>query len=168
VRTTLVITFWDGSRQPASGAPGSGPACRPPWRHSSPPLPPPAWPAAFQSPHPTQLNSKSACAQPSAQPPIQASSERGEGGVESGTGETSPAFQAVKDAAVRVAPVWVPIHVPPNVSPHDSASGGYSKRKRRKMHSAVADGATGAAYCIPLPPLRFFLRSATEVSDIYG
>ncbi len=155
-RTTLVFAFWDDEMKPVSGQPGSGPARLPPWRRRQ---------AHESNVKLTSLrqddNIGSAKPQPTGTRCGQDRAllfERWLADMESQRPcWTSPAdphsHTMLQQASTQVAficPVWVKIEK--------------ERLTKKRKHYSTAEGVSDAH----LPPLKFFLRSESEIYNTYN
>jgi hypothetical protein len=148
-RTTLVLAFWAGGRQPAAGPPGSGPARCPPWRQT----------AQLQSPleQGTPLEHPD-ITQP--QPPAWPAAFVWHG--DWGPGPRPASLQPSSHSPQSLAPAWVPVQDPQNGT-HSSSMCSVASGSGQQCSRGECEG-----MALPLPPLRFFLTSETEFEHVYG
>lgn len=167
-RTTLVLAWWAAGRRPAPGPPGGGPARNPPWRQPTSLQQPvtTAQPASAPSlqpadPMPQQQSDAAACFPPEpatqpAEPTWPTLFAWPEAGISSAQAmEDATPLQASAASPQHVSPAWVPV-------PGADAGGGTAAAAHRRKRARLAQKR------LPLPPLRFFLTSETEIRDVYG
>ena len=154
-RITLVLAFWDESLVPAVGQPGSGPARIPPWRqHSDTESEKRAPGQQSNTADPADLSAVRSAHAIATLAAAQAVTDRGWLAADSQCTAASPvclAPSSVQCVAV-ICPVWVAVI--------RTAS---AKRRRQQKN-------IGGNQCLsaPLPPLRFFLRSAEDIYRVYN
>lgn len=196
-RTTLVITFWAGSRTAAEGAPGSGAVRHPPWRAASAQQqqqkqqsalsPSPQSPEAASLVVHTALDADSAAAtwpadfnipvdskgEPSHNEILARAAARGACNSSLGQCARSPQSQPVLSGLPRVSPVWVPVSRVSDPS-EGSADVGSSPPALKRRRTVDDDGLQGYHLprvslppFFPLPPLRFFLTGRSEIKHAY-
>lgn len=147
-RTTLVLAWWAVGRQPATGPPGGGPARHPPWRQQ-PPL--------QEHPQHSCTSEQAVTLHGQLTWPAEFAKRN-----DASAAADAP-LQASGGSPQHVAPAWVPVLDSGNaamVADNGSAGDGETGRNPKRARLTEVQ--------LPLPPLRFFLTSESEIRDVYG
>lgn len=153
-RITLVFAWWGRGLTPQPGAPGTGPARQLPREK------PPAWLHDFAT-----LESD-----------LHQTAKQVPENIVKGTGRACTNQRQAWEAVPAVSPAWMPLAAlkDPNALPaavlHRAGKMEVLGFRRRDDPAGsgfeVAD-ARCRSTCLPLPPLRFFLRAADEIGRVY-